>query len=172
MNDHTDEGELSTRQLARRDRIQSGRRSAALAHTLLKLSKAQLKLLVVDEALRAAITRAHDVTSLGPRRREERRLAGELRRIDPTDLEEQLLAIEDKRGADARLFKNAEVWRTRMIEEGQPAGTTFCDHYSGLDLARWRQLISEAREEHMVGAPVGAKKSLFSAIVAVLRTPR
>lgn len=170
MIDHDDEEEEeSARQRARAERHQRGRKSAALAHTLMSLSDSLLKGIEMDQEVRDAVQRARSITSRGGRRREERRLAGELRLIDYTELDAQLLLLEESGRADARMFQLAESWRARMIEEPS-ADQAFQAEYPGLDMQRWQALISDAQRERRVGKPKGSAKTLFRAIMTVLRT--
>ena len=162
-----DDGE-SPRQLARRQRRTAGDRSASAAHTLMELPAALLDGLGLDDDLREAVDRARAVTSHGARRREERHLAGVLRRVDADDLEKRLSNVQESGRADARLFQLAETWRTRLIDEGAPAAEAFFATFGG-DRAALAKLIEGARRERDTGRPRGATRALFRAVMAALR---
>lgn len=168
MQEHDDE-ELSARQRKRQSRNQAARRSAALAHALMGLADQQIKGLELEDGQREAIDRARSVPGHGSRRREERRLAGELRQTDPTALEAQLAALQDKGGSEERLFRRAETWRARMIEEGPTAAAVFHAEFGVLEPKRWPSLVGDAQRHRASGQPTHGARNLFRAIMIVLR---
>jgi ribosome-associated protein len=153
------------RRIAKRQRRQAGEGSARLARTLMELQESAIGKLGLDEDLRAAVDRARAVTAHGARRRAERTLAGDLRRSEIGDLEARLAAVEEGGADEARLFKRAEAWRARLIEEGVAAAAEF----PGGDQPELRALIEKARREREIGRPPGAARALFRHIVAVLK---
>ena len=167
--DNDDDNGESPRQVARRQRRTAGDRSASVAHTLMQLPEALIGGLGLDDDLREAVDRARAVTSPGARRREERRLAGVLRRVDADDLEARLSNVQEGGRADARQFQLAETWRTRLIEEGAPAAEAFFASVVGADRAALARLIDEARRERATGRPRGAARALFRQVMAALR---
>lgn len=160
-----DNDDRSARQIARSQRRKAGDRSARLAHTLMKLPAPALKKLELDEELREAIERARGVTAHVARRRAERTLAGELRRFDLPELDEPLARIDEAGNADARQLHLAEQWRTKLIEGGVAAATTFPGGV-GDELPR---LIDAAQRERATGRPPGAARALFRYIARALK---
>jgi ribosome-associated protein len=135
----------------------------------MQLPEALLDGLGLNEDLRDAADRARAVTSHVARRREERRLAGALRRVDADDLETRLSNVQEGGRADARQFQLAEAWRTRLIEEGAPAAETFFASFVGTDRAALAKLIEESRRERTTGRPRGAARALFRQVMTALR---
>ena len=164
MSDDNDDPR-SARQIVRGARRQAGDRSAKLALALMKLAPSAVRKLEVDEDLRDAIDRARAVTSPIARRRAERTLAGELRRVDLGGLAAQLGRIHETGTAATQDFHLAEQWRTRMIEGGLAAAADFPGGV-GDELSR---LIDAARRERATGRPPGAARALFRHIVAALK---
>jgi ribosome-associated protein len=160
-----DEPEEPRRQVARRERRDAGDRSARLAKALMKLPESALGKLGLEEELREALGRARAVTSPIARRRAERALAGELRGADLADIEGRLANVQAGGAAETRLFKLAERWRARLIEEGSAAAAEF----PGGGEESLRKLIQEARRERETGRPPGAARALFRHVVAVLK---
>ncbi len=119
--------------------------------------------------VREAGERARNTTSLGARRREERRLAGVLRNFDLGDVEAQLQEQERSGRADARLFQRAEAWRVRLLEEGQPAIDDLHSELVGLDMAHSQKLVSDAQHERDFGGTKGTAKELFRYLMTALR---
>ena len=163
VDDREDDGE-SRRQVARRAQREAGHRSARLAHELMTLQASALDKLGLDEDLRDVVDRARAVKAHIARRRAERGLAGELRRMDIAELEARLANVQATGAADPQRFHLAERWRARMIADGVAA------------LAEWPgggkdplpRLIEEAQRERATGKPPGAARALFRHIAAVL----
>lgn len=164
-----DEEELSPRQLARRKVKEAGRRSSEAAHTLMLMPEMALRHLDLEEELRDAFLRARELQNVGARRREERRLAGVLRQGDLGEIEQQLSRQEQTGQADARLFKQVEAWRSRLIEDGEPALEEFHRQHPDQEQRTLDKMVHEARREHLQGKPRGAKKALFRQIATVLK---
>lgn len=163
-----DDDTRTARQIARSKQRRAGDRSAALANKLMKLSDALVNKLDVDEDTREAIARARAVTSHVARRRAERTLAGDLRRLDNLgEIEEQLARVQESGNADARLFQLAEQWRARLVDEG--AGALMSFPGGGDD--ELPRLVDAARRERETGRPPGAARALFRHIVQLLKQP-
>jgi ribosome-associated protein len=163
MSDEDRPGE-SGRAAGRRARRDAGDRSARVARDLMKLSAAEWSRIDLDEELREAVDRARAVTSPVARRRAERGLAGELRRTDLADVERRLADSDTARAADARVFKLAETWRTRLIAEGP-------DVAAGLPGGLrdpLPALVRDAQRERAIGTPRGAARALFRHLFALL----
>jgi ribosome-associated protein len=164
MADRDDRGE-SRRQIARRQQRKAGDRSARLANALMKLPVSALGKLGLDEDLCASVDRARAVTAHVARRRAERTLAGDLRRIDLVALDARLAQVATTGAAEPQQFHLAEQWRARMIEEGLAAAAEF----PGGVTEPLPQLIASAQRERVTGKPPGAARALFRHIVAVLK---
>ncbi len=162
-------GGESQRQRSQRLKREAGNRSGRLARTLMQLTDAAVERLDIDDELREAVNRARSVSSNVARRREERRLAGVLRTGDLGALEAELSSHEASGRADARLFKLAEAWRARLIDEGPPALEALQAELAGLAHERWTKLIEDAQAERVRGKPKGAATALFREVMSALR---
>jgi ribosome-associated protein len=156
----------TARQISRSKQKRAGDRSARLANTLMKLPGPKLAKLKLDEELREAVDRARAVPSHIARRRAERTLAGELRRHDLEELDDQLAKLEQGSSAETRQFHEAERWRARLIEE--PGAL---EEFPGGSDDKLPSLIDAARRERDTGLPRGAARQLFRHVVARLRPP-
>jgi ribosomal 50S subunit-associated protein YjgA (DUF615 family) len=152
----------SARQIARGKQRRAGDKSARLANALMKLGPAAAKRLEVDDDLRESIDRARAVTSLIARRRAERTLAGDLRRFDLAELEQQLAAL-DENTVDVRQFHLAEKWRARLIDDDAALA-----EFPGAD-AELTRLVAAARQERATGRPPGAARALFRHVAEALK---
>jgi ribosome-associated protein len=67
------------------------------------------------------------------------------------------------------MFRRADTWRERLIEEGQPAIDALHAELVGLEMERWQELVANAQRERSVGGPKGASRLLFRSIMTALR---
>ena len=155
------EDDRSRRQIAKAARRKAGDRSSELARTLMQMKPAALAKLQLDEELRETIDRARAIPSQNARRRAERALAGELRRVDLAEIATQIANIEATGAAETKPFHLAEQWRTRLLEDDK----ALAEFPGTIDPV----LIARARAERDTGKPPGAKRALFRAIVAALQ---
>jgi len=131
----------------------------------MKLTEPALRKVELDDEVREAVDRARAVTSHIARRRAERALAGDLRRFDLVEIEEQLAAASTSDAADARHFHAAEQWRTRLIEGGIGAAAEL----PGGAAEPLPRLVEAAQRERATGRPPGAARALFRHIVERLK---
>jgi ribosome-associated protein len=159
-----DKPELTRRQARSRDRRDAGERSARIARELMAWKPDALAKLELPEDVREELTTARAISSQIARRRAERTLAGALRHADLDEIEAYMLNIQAKGNADPRLFHEAEVWRAKLIEEGEAAG--FPHGYADPMPA----LVANARRERDTGKPPGAARALFRHVMSVLKS--
>ena len=80
-------------------------------------------------------------------------------------LAERLKAVETTGAAAPALLKQAEAWRTRLLEEGLEAAAQL----PGGGTDELTRAIHAARRERDTGKPPGAQRALFRLIVAELK---
>ena len=168
MTDEPDDEAPSRRQLARKARRDDGDQSSRLARALMEMSNAALGRLGLDEALRGEVDRARRITALVARRREERRLAGVIRRADGDDLEARLAKVRAGGDAQNRPFHQGEAWRARLLDEGAPAQAEFVAAHPGVDPIRLAKMVADAISERATERPRGAGRALFRTVMAAL----
>jgi ribosome-associated protein len=161
----TRDDDRTARQIARSKTKRAGDRSAKIARTLMELKDSALAKLQLDDDLRSDVARARAVTSHIARRRAERTLAGELRRYELAEVDEQLQKLEDGGAAEARQFHIAEQWRARLIAEGMAAAAELPGGHDE-ELPR---LIDAAQRERDTGKPPGAARALFRYVVTRMK---
>lgn len=133
----------------------------------MKMTAPRLAKLKLDEELREHVDRARKVTSHIARRRAERSLAGELRRYELAEIDEQIAKLEQGEGQDVRAFHEAERWRARLIEEGVAA----IPELPGGGRPDTPRFVEAARREKATGLPRGASRQLFRHVVELLTPP-
>lgn len=135
-----------------------------LAEQLVGLSTQQLSGLPIVDHLRDAIRDTQRITSHIARKRQVHYLAKLMRREDDDDLQ----AIRDAlhhHGAEARretaLLHRLENWRQRLLNDGDEALGQLADLFPDLDRHHMRQLMRNARDEHLNNKPPQAFREIF-----------
>lgn len=137
----------------------------ALGAQLVDLSEAQLdQLPMVPEDLREEIRTARKVTSNIARKRALQYLAKIMRREEDDTLEAIRSALDYGR-ADARrdtaALHRVEIWRDRLLAEGDVALAELLALHPGADRQRLRQLARNALDERTRNKPPHAARELF-----------
>lgn len=162
-----DDDEQSGRAFSKRQRRVAGDVSARLARTLMQLPDTTIEKLELDEDSKTSVDRARAIKSQIARRRAERTLAGDLRRIDLVHLETKLKNVLETGSAEPRLFHEAERWRARLLEEG----STAAEQFPGGNVDPLPSLVHQAKRERDTGKPAGAGRALFRHIMSILKEP-
>ena len=165
MSDDEEEELRSRRQLARANQRDVGERSSKLARELMKIAESSLAKLDLSEDVRDAVDIARRVKTDIARRRAERQLAGDLRRLDLEAVETQLATFHATGAGNTRRFQDAEQWRAKLIEQGTSALAGF----PGGGDDEFPDLIAAAQKERATGKPKGAAKALFRHIAERLK---
>ncbi len=140
-----------------------GERSSELARALMGLSDSEFDRLELDEGLRDDVSAARGITSPVAKKRAERRLAGILRAEGLEEIRGVLDAHHQTQRQGARQFQLIEKIREKVLAGDDSAvAVVVSDPTTG----EWPQLVDDARREHAVGKPKGAKKRLFRALAA------
>jgi ribosome-associated protein len=101
--------------------------------------------------------------------RQKQFVAKLMRGMDVEPIQAALLEQDSERLLDARLFRQVEGWRDRILEEGQPAVEALAAECPSLDTADFRMLAGNARQELRAGQSRGSARELFRAIDRALR---
>lgn len=128
---------------------------------LIGLSADKLDTLPMQPNLRQAIDDAKSLKSHGAIRRQAQ-LIGKLMRSGSCEelltSYQQLLAEASSKTAE---FHEVEVWRARLMDEGNDALTDFIASYQPAEIQQLRQLIKKAIDERKKAQHTGASKALF-----------
>ena len=145
----------------------------ALGQQLVALSAAQLDKLPIPEALRPHIADTQRITANIARKRQLAFLAKQMRRED----EETLDAIRDALDAggeasrrETAALHRAEIWRDRLLAEGDEALTELLTEHPAADRQRLRQLARNAAEERAKNKPPHSFRELFRELRELLQS--
>lgn len=135
-----------------------------LALRLTKLPKARLAQLPLDDELREAVELAERLTK-NSHARHLRFIAKLLRDLpDETREEVERLSSPEYRAGPSVEERQAERWRTRLLDEGDAALNELLAEVPGLDRQRLRQLLRQARTETPNDRSRRAARDLLRAI--------
>ena len=132
-----------------------------LADQMSGLSDKELVRLGVDEQLRNAV---NEVRSMRPSGARNRQLKHCVKFMHSEALGEVRAYLEDRHSQRVtlnRAFHEVELWRDRLIEQGDAALEDLFSRYQDLDRQRTRQLCRDAIRERETAKPAGAGRRLF-----------
>ncbi len=132
-----------------------------LGDELVALPAADLEALPLAEKLRDAIDLARRITAHGAAARQRQLIGKILRKVDVEEIRAALAARALARKLEAREFHRIEVWRDRLLAEGEPALAALLAAEPALDAKRLRALLAQARAEAAAGRPPAAARELF-----------
>ena len=127
-----------------------------LGERLMACREAELDILPLSDELRSAISHGHTLRNHTAKRR-QMLLIGKIIRSEDTDAIES--ALGDRAGvveARADLLRELEWWRSRLIDEGDPAVEAFVQDFPQCDRQRLRQACRKAQRQER-----GATQKLF-----------
>lgn len=140
-----------------------------LADRLVAAPEATIAGLDLPERLHDAVLLARRIRGGGALVRQKQFVAKLMRGIDVEPIRAALLEQDADRLLDARLFRQVEGWRDRILEEGEPAVDALAAECPALDTAGFRSLAAKAQQETRAGRSRGSARELFRAIDRALR---
>ncbi len=170
MHDHDDDSHVYVPRDERPSRSQLRREALdvlKLAQQLSALSDAQLARIPLDDDLRAEVARTRAVNQQIARKRAEQFLAKQLRKLDDAELEPLRAALEHDREharREAAALHRVEIWRERLIADGDAALDELMQQFHAADRQQLRQLARKARAERDAQKPLHAFHELFRAL--------
>ncbi|MCB1844413.1 MAG: DUF615 domain-containing protein [Halioglobus sp.] len=93
----------------------------ALGERLLELTDQQLAEMPLDSDVRALVVSSRNIRSHSALRRQRLYLAKVLRNADLDELQAAVNALDIDQRTERQLFHQAERWRDRLLNEGEPA---------------------------------------------------
>jgi len=122
----------------------------ALGEELVALKPGLLEKLALPEDVRDAVVecqRLRDKRALGGHRRQVQRLGVIMRGVDAAPIAAALAALREEGTQQSPAIRDAERWRTRLLDEGDAAITALCAERPQADRTSLRQLVRAAAEE-------------------------
>ena len=104
-----------------------------LGEQLIELTPEQLADIDLSNALLTAVTDAKSIKSHGALRRQKQLIGKLMRDLDPEPLQQALLTLGRQGQLEKAIFRCAESWRDRIVNEGQPALQQFYAETGAID---------------------------------------
>lgn len=145
-----------------------------LAEALAALGDAQLARVPLDDELRAEVLRTRAIKSHIAHKRQAQFLAKQLRKLDDEEIEAIRGALSqdrEKAHRETAAMQRIEVWRDRLIDEGDDALAEFIASHPTADRQHLRQLARNALAERKANKPPHAFRELFRALRDLLDAP-
>ncbi len=139
---------------------------AGLIKTLIALGDKELRSIPLSEEQRKAIKAAQEM-KMGALKRQLQYINKIMRGDEIEQIEHAVNEILQARQSARSEFKQLEKWRERLLNDGNPALTAFCEQYPGSNVQRLRQLIRNTQKERSQGKPPRYFRELFQEIKAV-----
>lgn len=139
-----------------------------LGEELMGLSRQQLEDLDLPENLFEAVRVGQSITAHGGLLRQRKYIGKILRSLDSGPIREGLLALRGETAALVRVQHQSEMWRDRIIAEGDPAVNAFVGLYPEADRQKLRQLSRDIKKEREKSAPPRSARLLFKELRGIL----
>ena len=132
-----------------------------LGAKLTQLNKDQLNKLNLGQQLRDAIDEFHRIKSNGAQKRHLQFIGKIMRTEDAEQIEQSIGLFEAGHQAHTQAFHKLEVWRDKLINEGNNALQAYIDENPQADVQHLRQLIRNAQKELKQEKPPASARKLF-----------
>lgn len=139
-----------------------------IGERLLGVSTKQLKTLDLPENLFDAVQLAKKIRAHGGRKRQLQFIGKLMRHTDTGKIESYFEILDSKHYANDAKFKHMEVWRDRLVEEGNDAVQAFQLAYSEVDVQQLRQLVRNAKNTKNEKLALKSKRAIFQCIKEVI----
>ena len=114
----------------------------ALGERLTELTEEQLQEMSLPQELFDAVIDMAHIKSRGALRRQRQLIGKFMRRVDPEPIRRALDGFRSAEKRAKETFRQAEIWRDRLLNEGQAALPEFLE-ITGSDIAALKSLLSD-----------------------------
>ena len=128
---------------------------------ILKLSKEDIRSLLLPDELEEAVTTALKIKSRSGLKRQRLYIGKLLRAMDSEAIEAQLKRIQHRHDTNTAHFKRLEKWRDNLIENDKQTLNEVISRFPGIDRQHINQLIRAAHQEKKQDKPPAASRKLF-----------
>ena len=132
-----------------------------LARELAELSPSIRQQLSLPEQVIDALHNAAAMPHRGARKRQIKFIASQMRKIDISEVMEQLARLKNQSAHAVREHHQAEAWRDRLLSDDKQALTDLLNEYPEADRQQLRQLIRNAKKELAAEKPPKSSRLLF-----------
>ncbi|MDY6980581.1 MAG: ribosome biogenesis factor YjgA [Pseudomonadota bacterium] len=139
-----------------------------LGSELVKLSRADLDKIPLDDELQQAINEARRIKQRGALKRQMQFIGKLIRQRDAEALQQAYDRVMHPFEEDIKHFHQLEKWRERLLNDGDAALEKLVEEQPDTDRQHVRQLIRSARNEQKQNKPPKAARELFQYLKALM----
>jgi ribosome-associated protein len=139
-----------------------------IGESLIQLTKEQLAAIDLPENLLAAIQHMQSLTSNEAKRRQLQYIGKIMRQIVNESIKLTLKKIESIHKNNTAQFHHIEVWRTKLLTNGDDALNSFLADYPKADRQQLRQLIRNAHQDRKNNKNTGVERALFKYLRSIV----
>ncbi|MDP1520078.1 ribosome biogenesis factor YjgA [Porticoccus litoralis] len=132
-----------------------------LGEELVNLPAAKLEKISLPEDLEEAVMLARRLKNREGKRRQLQYIGKLMRVIDSDSIRESLESFHQDSVAFRQQFHKLEIWRDRLLNEGDSALEELMREKPGMDRQHLRQLIRQAQKQASQNKPPAAARKLF-----------
>lgn len=132
---------------------------------LVELSPEHLKKIEMPEKLREEVLLAKSLKKYAAKSRQIHHIGAMMRNVDPEPIINALDRVEEFRLAEARDFKQVELWRDGLIDDKKGVFEELIAKLPGADRQHINQLVRNARQEKAKAKPPKSARVLFRYIM-------
>jgi ribosome-associated protein len=136
----------------------------------MEISDHDLAQVPLEDDLRDAVLLGRRITKHGGRRRQLQYVAKWLRTFDTAPIATAIESLRHLQQNATLRTHTVEEWRTKLIDEGDPAVAALGEQCPGIDPTVILRLIGDARLERHEGRPQRAFRELFTVLWDLLAT--
>ncbi len=141
-----------------------------LGSELVKLSRADLDKIPLDDELQQAINEARRIKQRGALKRQMQFIGKLIRQRDAEPLQQAYDRVMHPFEEDIKHFHQLEKWRERLLSDGDAALEKLVEEQPDTDRQHVRQLIRSARNEQKQNKPPKAARELFQYLKTLMST--
>jgi ribosome-associated protein len=145
-----------------------------LAEALVALNDSELARVPLADELRDEVLRTRAIKSHIAHKRQVQFLAKQLRKLDDDEIEAIRRALaqdREKAHRETAAMHRIEVWRDRLLDEGDDALGEFVASHPSANRQHLRQLVRNALAERNANKPPHAFRELFRELRGLLEAP-
>ena len=132
-----------------------------LGKELVELAPSKLKTIPISDNLAEAITLARRLKSGSGRKRQLQYIGKLLRTTDVEPINAAMDALKLEHAYENVRLHKLEVWRDRLLEEGDSALAELLAEHPDADRQQLRQLLRNAQKEQKLNKPPKSARELF-----------
>jgi len=136
----------------------------ALGTRLTSLSAKQLSALDLPENVFEAVELAKQIKAHGGKKRQLQLIGKLMREIDVEPIKHFFFMLDNNQNEKNSLFKQTEIYRDRLLQEGDNAIIELKNEYPALDVQKLRQLVRNGKSTKNEKLAKKAKREIFKYI--------